>query len=66
MKAAAYIFYFLTVLSVVALISAASFAEEELGQVFGSGTIIVFGGAAALCLIVGLAAHSIARRSEGE
>jgi len=63
MKVAAYIFYVLAGLSVLAGISAASFFKDEMGQVLGSGTVIIFGGAAALCLLVGLAAHNLSRRS---
>ncbi|MEA1902157.1 MAG: hypothetical protein U9N56_01365 [Actinomycetota bacterium] len=65
MKTASYIFYALAVLSALAGISAASFFKEEMGQVFGSGTIIIFGGATLLCLVIGLASRNIAKRSEG-
>lgn len=65
MKVAAYIFYVLAVLAALAGVSAASFFKDEMGQVLGSGTVIIFGGSAAFCLLVGLVAHNLARRSEG-
>ena len=62
MKVASYIFYALAVLSALAGISAASFAKEELGEVFGSGTLFVYGGFTVLCLLVGVACTRLAAR----
>jgi hypothetical protein len=62
MKIASYIFYALAALSALAGISAASFFKEDMGQIMGSGTVIIFGGAAALCLLIGLVAQNLAKR----
>ena len=63
MRAASYIFYGLAVLSALALIAAATFAEEQLGRVFGSGTLIVYGGAVALSVLLGLVCARLAERN---
>jgi hypothetical protein len=47
---------------VLAGISAASFLKDEIGKVFGTGTIFVYGGAAVLSLLVAVAAQSLANR----
>ncbi len=62
MKVASYIFYGLAVLALIACISAASFAKEELGRVFGSGTLFLYGGAAVLAALIGLACGRLAQR----
>jgi hypothetical protein len=62
MKAASYVFYVLAVLSALAGISAASFAKDELGQVFGSGTLLVYGGAAVVSALIGLVCARLAGR----
>jgi hypothetical protein len=63
MKLASYIFYALAALSTLAGISAASILKDQIGQVFGSGTIIIFGGATLLCLVIGVAAQNLSKRS---
>ncbi len=62
MKVASYIFYGLAVRALIACISAASFAKEELGRVFGSGTLFLYGGAAVLAALIGLACGRLAQR----
>jgi hypothetical protein len=62
MKAASYVFYVLAVLSALAGLSAASFAKDELGQVFGSGTLLVYGGAAVVFALIGLVCARLAVR----
>jgi len=62
MKIASYIFYGLAVLSALAGIAAASFAEEQLGRVFGSGTLFVYGGATLLSLLVAVTCKNLAAR----
>ena len=62
MRIASYIFYGLAALSVLDGISAASFLKDEIGQVFGTGTVFVYGGAAVLSLLVAIAAQSLANR----
>lgn len=64
MKIAAYIFYLLAFLSLLAGIAAASFAKEDFGHVFGTGTLFVFGGAVVLCLILGIACSQLAARND--
>jgi len=63
MKVASYIFYGLAVLSALAGIAAASFAKDELGQVFGSGTLFVYGGAVVVSALIGVACARLAERS---
>ncbi len=62
MKIASYIFYGLAVLSALAGIAAASFAKEEIGHVFGSGTLFVYGGATLLSLLIAVACQNLAAR----
>ncbi len=62
MKTASYIFYGLGVLSALAGIAAASFAKEQMGQVFGSGTLFVYGGATLLSLLIAIACKNLAER----
>jgi hypothetical protein len=62
MKAASYVFYALAVLAVLAGISAASFAKEQLGEVFGSGTLLIYGGAAVVSALIGVACARLADR----
>ena len=64
MKVASYIFYLLAFLSLVAGIAAATFAKEDYGHVFGTGTLFVFGGAVVLCLILGIACTQLAARND--
>lgn len=63
MKTASYVFYGLAVLSALAGIAAASFAKDQLGKVFGSGTLFVYGGAVIVSAIIGLACARLAERS---
>lgn len=62
MKIASYIFYVLTVLAVLAGISAASYAKEQLGEIFGSGSLFFYGGAAIMFGLIGLACARLAER----
>lgn len=62
MKIASYIFYGLAVLSALAGIAAASFAKDELGEVFGSGTIFFYGGAVIVSIGLGLVCARLAER----
>jgi hypothetical protein len=62
MKVASYIFYGFAVLAGLAGISAASFAKDELGQVFGSGTLFVYGGAVIVCALIGFTCARLAER----
>ena len=64
MKVASYIFYLLAFLSLVAGIAAATFAKEDYGHIFGTGTLFVFGGAMVLCLIIGIACSQLAARND--
>lgn len=63
MKVASYIFYVLAVLAALAGIAAASFAEEQLGHVFGSGTLFFYGGAVIVAALIGLVCSRLAERS---
>lgn len=62
MKIASYVFYGLAVLSGLAGIAAASFAKDQLGRVFGSGTLLVYGGAVVVSALIGLACARLAAR----
>jgi hypothetical protein len=62
MKIASYVFYGLAVLSALAGIAAASFAKDELGQIFGSGTLFFFGGAVVVSILLGLVCARLAER----
>jgi hypothetical protein len=62
MKVASYVFYALAVLAGLAGIAAASFAEEQLGRVFGSGTLFVYGGAVIVSALIGVACARLAER----
>ena len=62
MKVASYVFYALAVLSALAGIAAASFAKDELGQVYGSGTLFVYGGAVVVSALIGVACARLADR----
>lgn len=63
LKVASYIFYGLAVLAALGGISAASFWKDEIGQVFGTGTLFVYGGAFLLFLLVAVAAQNLAKRN---
>ena len=62
MKIASYIFYGLAGLSALAGIAAASFAKEQLGHVFGTGTLFVYGGATLLSLLIAVTSKNLAAR----
>lgn len=62
MKVASYIFYVLAGLAVLAGISAASFAKEQLGQIFGSGALFFYGGIAVMFGVIGLVCARLANR----
>jgi hypothetical protein len=62
MKIASYVFYGLAVLSALAGIAAASFAKDELGQIFGSGTLFFYGGAVVVSILLGLVCARLAER----
>lgn len=62
MKVASYIFYTLAGLTVLAGISAASFAKEQLGHVFGSGTLFFYGGGVVLFFLIGITCARLAER----
>lgn len=62
MKVASYIFYGLAVLSALAGIAAASFAKEQMGQIFGSGTIFFYGGAVIVSALLGVVCARLAER----
>jgi len=62
LKVASYIFYGLAVLTAIAGISAASFWKDEIGQVFGTGTLFVYGGGVLLFLLVAVASQNLAER----
>jgi len=62
MKIASYIFYGLAVLSALAGIAAATFAKEQIGNVFGTGTLFVYGGATLLSLLIAVACKNLAAR----
>jgi hypothetical protein len=62
MKVASYIFYGFAVLSALAGIAAASFAEEQLGHILGSGTLIFYGGAVVACVLIGIVCARLAER----
>ena len=62
MKVASYIFYGLAVLVALAGISAASFLKDEIGHVFGTGAVFVYGGGTVLCLIIAVACQNLAAR----
>lgn len=62
MKTASYIFYGLTVLAVLAGISAASFAKEQLGEIFGSGALFFYGGMAIMFGVIGVVCARLAER----
>jgi hypothetical protein len=63
MKIASYVFYTLAVLAGLAGISAASFAKDQLGKVFGSGTLFVYGGAVIVAGLIGYTCARLAERS---
>ena len=62
MKIASYVFYALAVLSALAGIAAASFAKDQLGQIFGSGTLLFYGGAVVVSILLGLVCARLADR----
>lgn len=62
MKIASYIFYALAVLFVLAMISAASYAKEQLGEIFGSGSLFFYGGAAIGFGLLGIVCGRLALR----
>ena len=62
MKIASYVFYALAVLSALAGIAAASFAKDQLGQIFGSGTLFFYGGAVVVSILLGLVCARLADR----
>lgn len=62
MRIASYIFYALAVLSALAGIAAASFAKEQIGQVFGSGTLFFYGGAVIVSALLGVVCAQLAER----
>jgi hypothetical protein len=62
MKIASYVFYGLAVLSALAGIAAASFAKEQLGEIFGSGTLFFYGGAVVVSILLGLVCARLAER----
>lgn len=63
MKLASYIFYALAVLSALAGIAAASFAKEQIGQIFGSGTLFFYGGAVIVSGFLGVVCARLAERN---
>ena len=63
MRVASYIFYALAVLSALAGIAAASFAKDQLGQVFGSGTLFFYGGAVVVSALLGVVCARLADRN---
>ena len=63
MRFASYIFYGLAALTALAGIAAASFWKDEIGQVFGTGTLFVYGGGVLLFLLIAVAAQNLAKRS---
>jgi hypothetical protein len=62
MKIASYIFYGLAALAVLAGISAASYAKEQLGEIFGSGSLFFYGGIAVMFGVIGLVCAGHAKR----
>ena len=62
MKIASYVFYALAALSALAGIAAASFAKEQLGEIFGSGTLFFYGGAVVISILLGLVCARLAER----
>jgi hypothetical protein len=62
MKIASYIFFALAGLSALGGISAASFAEEQLGGIFGSGTLFFYGGMVIGFALLGIACYRLAQR----
>lgn len=62
MKIASYVFYALAVLAALAGVAAASFAKDQMGQVFGSGTLFVYGGAVIVSILIGVACARLAER----
>jgi hypothetical protein len=62
MRIASYVFYTLAVLSALAGIAAASFAKEQMGQIFGSGTLFFYGGAVVVSALLGLVCARLADR----
>ncbi len=62
MKTASYIFYGLAGLAVLAGISAASYAKEQLGEIFGSGSLFFYGGIAVMFGVIGLVCAGLAKR----
>lgn len=63
MRVASYIFYALAVLSGLAGIAAASFAKEQMGQIFGSGTLFFYGGAVIVSVLLGVVCARLADRN---
>lgn len=62
MRVASYIFYALAALSAMAGIAAASFAKEQMGQIFGSGTLFFYGGAVIVSAFLGVVCARLADR----
>ena len=62
MRVASYIFYALAVLTALAGIAAATFAKEEIGRIFGSGTLFFYGGAVILSALLGVVCARLASR----
>jgi len=62
MRVASYIFYALAVLTVLAGIAAGSFANEQMGQIFGSGTFFFYGGAVIVSVLLGMVCARLAER----
>ena len=62
MKVASYIFYVLAGMSALAGIAAASFAKDQMGQIFGSGTLFFYGGAVIVSAFLGIVCARLADR----
>lgn len=62
MKIASYFFYALAGLAMLGGFSAASFAKEELGGVFGSGTLFWYGGMVIGFFLIGLVCTRLSER----